>query len=133
MCGGIENDYLENKPASCIGVNNKAECEGAHCGNPFPQEDCLNYLRKIKPEEMRRVEILLDNDEWTPTDMELVQDGMTFRMFEPTGEPVVDNAGNTQWVAIGNAYLVEGTKNLYGVKIKEYEHDTSEIREATDG
>jgi hypothetical protein len=72
--------------------------------------------RIVLPEELRKVEILVDG-QWTPIQMTEIKAGDRFRMFEPTGEPVLGMSEETEWVAATDGYLVEGTKNLWGVCI----------------
>jgi hypothetical protein len=45
---------------------------------------------------------------WLDCPMMELQNGDRFRMFEPTGEPVIDNRdGTTEWIVIGKPSLTE--------------------------
>lgn len=62
----------------------------------------------------RRVEVHRDA-EWVRVSMKDVRSGDVFRMFEPTGSPVVDPSGRTEWEADSDAFLDEG---VYCVSVK---------------
>lgn len=53
----------------------------------------------------RKTEILI-NGEWTPSHFSGIRKGRKFRLFEPTGEPVVSDS-KTDFTALGDAYLNE--------------------------
>ena len=46
--------------------------------------------------EIRTVQILKDY-EWIEVDFSKLELGDTFRMFEPTGEPVIGDNGMSEW------------------------------------
>lgn len=56
--------------------------------------------------EKRLVEIK-NGDSWEVTEFKELCDGVVFRMFEFTGEPVIDNQGVSVFTAIGDAYMNE--------------------------
>lgn len=58
-----------------------------------------------KPEP-RQVEIMVAGVGWTPCKFSDVIEGDLFRLFEETGEAVIDDKGNTQFTAIKDAYQV---------------------------
>jgi len=60
--------------------------------------------------ELRKVEIMLADVGWTEAKFRDVMKGDHFRLFEVTGEAVVDGEGNTEFVAAKNAYQVEGSE-----------------------
>lgn len=66
-------------------------------------------------EDLRRVEILR-NGQWQEVDFGFIKAGDIFRMFEATGEPVVDNNGNRLFIAISNPYKTK--EGLWVVKIE---------------
>jgi hypothetical protein len=73
----------------------------------YNQKKCKeSYMEKA---DLRQVEIMVDGVGWTPCKFSDVLKGDQFRLFEFTGEPVVDE-GQTEWVADKNAYQVTGTK-----------------------
>jgi hypothetical protein len=54
--------------------------------------------------EDRKVEILR-NSSWQEVNFEQLKVGDTFRLFELTGEPVVDHKGNTIFYAKSNPHM----------------------------
>ena len=56
--------------------------------------------------DLRKVEVLINN-EWVERDFAELRKGVKFKMFEPTGEPVVDNEGETEWIAISDPFKTE--------------------------
>lgn len=57
---------------------------------------------------LRRIQ-RLDNEEWVDTLMDNLVVGQRFRMFEPSGERVVDTStGQDSWVVISGPYFPEG-------------------------
>ena len=57
---------------------------------------------------LRQVEIMVGGVGWTPCKFSDVIEGDQFRLFENTGEAVVDNTGNTEFVAVKDAYQSHG-------------------------
>lgn len=55
-------------------------------------------------QDFRKVEILKDG-EWNEANFESIRAGDIFRMFESTGETVMDNNGNTQFLAKTRPYM----------------------------
>ena len=60
-------------------------------------------------EEIRTVEVMVAGAGWSPVDFRELLEGDVFRMFEATGEVVMDDTGNTEWEAEGDAYERSGT------------------------
>lgn len=56
--------------------------------------------------EQRRTEILKDG-EWIQCRFRDLKSGDTFRLFEPTGEPVVLRKDKTDFIALSDAYQNE--------------------------
>lgn len=52
---------------------------------------------------------------WHNTSLNLVKKGELFRLFEPTGEAVLDDAGNSTWLANADGFT-DGT-GVYVVEI----------------
>jgi hypothetical protein len=46
-------------------------------------------------------------DEWFTIPFDHIKAGDVFRLFEPTGEPVLDENGKDAWTALSNPYLDE--------------------------
>lgn len=67
--------------------------------------------------DVRRTEILTKTQQWKEIPFEQLRKGDTFRMFEPTGEPVLDENKNNIFYANSDPYLTE--EGVYGVSIKE--------------
>lgn len=57
--------------------------------------------------EQRTCEIFT-NGEWQTIDFSLVHTGDKFRLYEPTGEIVEDDDGNTEFTATSDSYFKEG-------------------------
>lgn len=64
--------------------------------------------------DLRKVEVLINN-EWVERDFAELRKGVKFRMFESTGEPVVDNEGRTEWTAISDPFKTES--GVWAIKI----------------
>ena len=62
----------------------------------------------MKP-KLRQVEIMVAGAGWTKCKFSDVFEGDQFRLFESTGEPVIDNNGQTEFVAIKDAYISRDT------------------------
>ena len=57
---------------------------------------------------LRRIQ-RLENGEWADTTMDELRVGQRFRMFESSGEQVVDTStGQDSWVVISGPYFPEG-------------------------
>jgi len=65
--------------------------------------------------ELRKVEVK-KGGEWIPIAFTDLHNGDTFRMFELTGEPVVGEKQDTEWVAASEPYPAGST---YAIDIKE--------------
>lgn len=70
--------------------------------------------------DFRSVEILI-NDEWLPIEFKNIKKGDTFRLFESTGEPVLSEDGDTEFIAISNPYITKG--GVDGIDIKGGDKD----------
>lgn len=55
--------------------------------------------------ELRKVQKRDPNLYWHDIEFKELKNGDIFRMFEPTGEPVLDKNGNWEFVANCDAYL----------------------------
>lgn len=64
--------------------------------------------------EQRKCEILKSND-WKEIDFKGLKENNIFRLFEPTGEPVIDEDGSTKFAAECDAY--EGENGVWTVVI----------------
>lgn len=64
----------------------------------------------------RKIQRRVGHDKWQDVKIMDLTSGCTFRMFESTGEPVVDNYGHTEWVAASKPFL---DKNGYA-RIRTY-------------
>lgn len=62
--------------------------------------------------ELRKVEELIFG-QWSETSIRNLRPGCVFRMFEDTGEEVIDKDGNKIWVALGDPYLWMGYWTIY--------------------
>jgi hypothetical protein len=65
--------------------------------------------------EYRKVEKLIDN-EWVKINFETLERGDAFRMFEPTGEEVIDDEGKKSWICGSDSYINDDgqwTVNIY--------------------
>lgn len=59
--------------------------------------------------DIRKAEVFTNNA-WTEVPFEDIKEGQKFRLFEPTGEPVVNLRDNiVEWVALSDAYLNFGS------------------------
>lgn len=63
----------------------------------------------------RKIEVNRDGV-WFPILFKDLHKGNTFRMFESTGEPVIDDKGNTDFIAISEPYL---SNNTLTINVKE--------------
>lgn len=54
--------------------------------------------------DLRKIEVL-KNNKWQEINFEHLHKGDIFRMFESTGEPVVDNKGNRHFKAVSEPYM----------------------------
>lgn len=54
--------------------------------------------------DMRKVE-LFKNDEWREIDFKQLKEGDKFRVFESTGEKVIDPKGHSEWIASCPAFI----------------------------
>lgn len=59
----------------------------------------------------RTIEVLKDN-KWMPIGRGDIKVGDTFRMFEPSGEIVIDPIGHTEWVAMSDSIPTEPSGNF---------------------
>lgn len=66
--------------------------------------------------DVRRTEILTKTQQWKSIPFEQLRKGDTFRMFEPTGEPVLDKSKNNIFIAHSDPYLTK--EGVYGISIK---------------
>jgi|LFRM01.1.fsa_nt_gb hypothetical protein len=73
-------------------------------------------------DNIRRTEILIDG-KWKQINFENIRAGDIFRLFEPTGETVVDDKGNDKFIAKTNAYL--NKDGVYGVEVIAWRGDGS--------
>lgn len=55
--------------------------------------------------DYRKVQKQDTNSNWHDIDFKDLKENDIFRMFEPTGEPVVGNHGTTEFVAYSDAYI----------------------------
>lgn len=53
----------------------------------------------MQGDQQRKVQIL-SQDTWQDVEFADIRKTQTFRLFEPTGEPVVGDDGKTEWVAL---------------------------------
>ncbi len=67
--------------------------------------------------EFRTVERLIKGT-WLPCMLEDLHIGQVFRMFEPSGEPVVGKHNSVEWIVTGNPYLNE--QNIWTVNIEYF-------------
>jgi len=51
-----------------------------------------------------RIVQVYEHDQWVTVSPLFLEKGMSFRMFEPTGEPVKDCIGNTEFVCVKGTY-----------------------------
>lgn len=58
----------------------------------------------------RTIERRCGDGSWEPVEFMELTIGDVFRVYEDTGEPVVDQKGRKEWVAAGNPYI-----NKYGI------------------
>lgn len=49
----------------------------------------------------RHCEVLSGSGRWQPLAFEALEPGMVFRLFEPAGQPVVDESGASRWRVVG--------------------------------
>jgi hypothetical protein len=68
-----------------------------------------------KKVNQRKIEVNRNGD-WIPITFENLHKGDLFRMFESTGEPVIDDKGNTDFIAISEPYL---SNNTLTINVKE--------------
>lgn len=66
--------------------------------------------------DVRRTEILTRTQKWKSISFEQLRKGDVFRMFEPTGEPVLDGNKNNIFYANSDPYLTE--EGIYAISIK---------------
>jgi hypothetical protein len=66
-------------------------------------------------EDMRKVEVL-KNGKWQSIEFKDICKGDIFRLFESTGEPVIDNNGKTEFVAKSEPYIT--SDGVLGVDIE---------------
>lgn len=65
----------------------------------------------------RKVEVFSEKGQkWIEIPFEILRRGDKFRMFEDTGEPVMDGNKNHIFIATSDPYLTE--EGVYGIKIK---------------
>lgn len=64
----------------------------------------------------RKVQRLRD-EEWEDILFSQIKVGDTFRLFESTGEPVIGNKNDTEFIATSATYI--NNSNTYEVKINE--------------
>lgn len=57
--------------------------------------------------DLRKVEVLRKG-KWVEVNFSDLHNGDTFRMFESTGEPVIDDEGNAKFIATSEPYEYEG-------------------------
>ena len=62
--------------------------------------------------DLRRAEILV-NDKWVGIEFEGIKAGDRFRLFESTGEPVVDENGKNEFIAKTDPYITKD--GVYGI------------------
>jgi hypothetical protein len=56
------------------------------------------------------------NGVWTPITFQDLHNGDTFRLFEPTGEPVTGDNNDTEFIATSEPYIIN---NIVTIDIKE--------------
>ena len=67
--------------------------------------------------DVRKVEVLSKRDnKWKSIPFEMIRKGDVFRMFEPTGEPVMDKSNNHIFIANSDPVVTEGGE--YAISIK---------------
>ena len=54
---------------------------------------------------LRTVERRCGEDNWEPVEFMELTIGDVFRMYENTGEPVMDQKGRKEWIAAGKPYI----------------------------
>ncbi len=74
-------------------------------------ENCW-FLKKI-----RKVVVLRDDD-WQEIPFEQLKNGDTFRMYEPTGEPILNEAGTVFHKATSEPFLKDGIWAIEAVPLK---------------
>lgn len=65
---------------------------------------------------MRKVEVLINNL-WKPISFEKIKKDDKFRMFEPSGEQVVGDKGDIEFIAESDAYINDS--NVWQIDIKD--------------
>lgn len=58
----------------------------------------------------RTLERRCGDDSWEPVEFMELTIGDVFRIYEDTGEPVMDQKGRKEWIAAGKPYI-----NKYGI------------------
>ena len=58
--------------------------------------------------DLRKVEVLIAGIGWVDVKFEELLKDDCFRMFESTNEAVMDEAGNTEFLAKSDAYCIDG-------------------------
>lgn len=69
--------------------------------------------------DVRKIEIF-KNEQWTESDFLDIKTGDRFRLYEPTGEIVKGNNGESEFIAKNNPYIMDG---VYGVDVEGGEGD----------
>jgi len=57
--------------------------------------------------DLRKIEVLVDG-KWEHINLCELKSGDTFRMFESTGEPVVDEKGRKVWIVTSDIFIKDG-------------------------
>ncbi len=66
----------------------------------------------MKVNDLRRAEVLV-GDKWIDIEFEEIRAGNRFRLFESTGEPVVDENGKSEFIAKTDPYITKD--GVYGI------------------
>ncbi len=56
--------------------------------------------------DCRKIEMLIP-EQWVEVSLKSIKKGMTFRMFESTGEPVLGEKGSTIFIATNDCEITE--------------------------
>jgi hypothetical protein len=75
-----------------------------------------NQVTGISPyDENERIVQIFENGGWVNVHPRYLKEGVRFRMFEPTGEPVADKAGETVFVCVAEVY--KNKEGIYTIEI----------------
>lgn len=67
--------------------------------------------------EIRKTEKYID-EEWIPFNFEELKKGDKFRLFEKSGELVIDNKGKSEFISLSDVYKLEPNGN-FGINIQD--------------